>query len=529
MDPRDYEPMLEARRAFQERFSVIPAAYSLDGRTFAFHAPIGIDLQPGRYVRLDLPHGQPLIGQVLETAIEQLESAEVQIDNAAQQGISVPGMSFGEARIRLRRNGMQGSGVILGRADGTPAGDLPPFDDVGITPAPAEDVAHLFAMASGARPMVTVGRVALPDGVVPGTIDPTGFNRHTFLCGQSGSGKTYSLGVVLEQLLLHTDLRLVILDPNADFVHLNALRDPDKAGEAGARYRERTRDLAIYRAGSVAGDERPLRIRFSDLPPADQARTLQLDPLACREEFHAFRQTVQAFGDAPFDLADLRRATSESLSTAARDVTLRIANLGVGEWGVWARTGESSLADLLDVSWRGAVLDVSRFAHSIERSVVALATLRHFWSQRERRHPVLLVIDEAHNICPAEPEDAIQKAATDQLVTIAAEGRKYGIYLLVSTQRPDKIHPNVLSQCDNLMLMRMNSQADLDDLATVFSFVPKGMLAKAAAFRQGEALFAGKIVPAPRLLQVGGRLSAEGGADVPTSWVRVAREDSSPA
>ena len=43
------------------------------------------------------------------------------------------------------------------------------------------------------------------------------FNRHTFWCGQSGSGKTYALGVVLEQVLAHTSLPLVILDPNADF------------------------------------------------------------------------------------------------------------------------------------------------------------------------------------------------------------------------------------------------------------------------------------------------------------------------
>ncbi len=51
------------------------------------------------------------------------------------------------------------------------------------------------------------------------------FNRHTFWCGQSGSGKTYALGVVLEQLLLNTRLPLLILDPNADFTRLPETRD----------------------------------------------------------------------------------------------------------------------------------------------------------------------------------------------------------------------------------------------------------------------------------------------------------------
>ena len=40
----------------------------------------------------------------------------------------------------------------------------------------------------------------------PAVIDGSRLNRHTFWCGQSGSGKTYALGVVLEQLLLHTEL-----------------------------------------------------------------------------------------------------------------------------------------------------------------------------------------------------------------------------------------------------------------------------------------------------------------------------------
>ena len=52
-----------------------------------------------------------------------------------------------------------------------------------------------------------------------------GFNRHTFLCGQSGSGKTYALGVLLERLILRNRLRVVVFDPNTDFVRLGATRD----------------------------------------------------------------------------------------------------------------------------------------------------------------------------------------------------------------------------------------------------------------------------------------------------------------
>ena len=104
--------------------------------------------------------------------------------------------------------------------------------------------------------------------------------------------------------------------------------------------------------------------------------------------------------------------------------------------------------------------------------------------------------------------------ATRHAMQIAAEGRKFGLHLLVSTQRPQKVHDNVLSQCDNLVLMRMNSAADLAHLTESFSFVPPSIFNEARHFRLGEALIAGKFSPHPTLVRFGARISEEGGADV---------------
>jgi uncharacterized protein len=146
-----------------------------------------------------------------------------------------------------------------------------------------------------------------------------------------------------------------------------------------------------------------------------------------------------------------------------------------------------------------------------------LATL---WRRRADRRPVLVVIDEAHNVCPQKPEDPVTALVTEHAVRIAAEGRKFGLYLLVSTQRPQNVHENVLSQCDNLLLMRMNSLADLGFVGDVFSFVPPRLLERATAFRQGEALVAGKIVSHPCLVRFGARVAEEGGSDIPADWAR---------
>jgi uncharacterized protein len=127
---------------------------------------------------------------------------------------------------------------------------------------------------------------------------------------------------------------------------------------------------------------------------------------------------------------------------------------------------------------------------------------------------VAIVIDEAHNVCPAEPTDSLTALATEDAIRVAGEGRKFGLYLIVVTQRPQKVHENVLSQCDNLVLMRMNSTADLAHVADLFAFVPRGLIDRATAFEQGEALAAGKIVSHPTLVRFGARITEEGGADV---------------
>jgi hypothetical protein len=66
--------------------------------------------------------------------------------------------------------------------------------------------------------------------------------------------------------------------------------------------------------------------------------------------------------------------------------------------------------------------------------------------------------------------------------------------------------------------MRVNSAADLEHIRTVFSHVPATLVQQAAQFRQGESLVAGRIAGDPAIVRFGGRLSAEGGSDVPTSW-----------
>ena len=352
---------------------------------------------------------------------------------------------------------------------------------------------------------LTIG-TRLSDAAVPAQLTAERFNRHTFWCGQSGSGKTYALGVVLEQLILNTDLPMLILDPNADFTRLGQPRpgaDPavaERIARAGVRVLNSTNP----------GGER-LHAQFLSMSFEAKAAVLQLDPIRDAEEYNVL---LHLRADAtPVDNADFLAALRASNDPGKRRLALRIENLQVLEWDVWAR-GAEPITDIVNERPRVTVADLGGFAHPAEPKVAALAVLEDLWQKREQRRPLLIVIDEAHNLCPPNPRTEVEQALTEQIVQIAAEGRKFGLWLLLSTQRPTKIHINVLSQCDNLGLMRMNAPRDLAELAEVFGFVPEEMMAGAQAFRQGQALFAGGFAGEPMLVQMGQRLMQEGGGDV---------------
>jgi uncharacterized protein len=399
--------------------------------------------------------------------------------------------------VRIRAG--RGEGIVLD-------GDERPFHDALVQPADPDEVGAWLDRVRPARGVLEVGELALADGVPVG-LDGGGFGRHTFLCGQSGSGKTYSLGVLLERLLMETGLRVVVLDPNSDYVRLAETR-----AEADAAALERFAPLADSIAvRSGVGGPAAIRVRFRELSAALQAAVLRLDPLADREEYAELTGLVE--DESIRSLSDLDHVESKALK-------LRAHNLGVERFGIWpGPEGESLLAELEDPAGpRCVVVDLGSLGTREEQAITAGAVLERLWRRRATREPIAIVIDEAHNVCPAEPSGPITALATEDAIRIAGEGRKFGLYLIVVTQRPEKVHENVLSQCDNLVLMRMNSTADLAHVGRIFSFVPPGLIDRATTFRQGEALVAGKIASHPALIRFGARITQEGGSDV-GGWV----------
>ncbi|HEY9493822.1 MAG TPA: ATP-binding protein, partial [Intrasporangium sp.] len=308
-----------------------------------------------------------------------------------------------------------------------------------------------------------------------------------------------------ERIILRTRLPVVVFDPNSDFVKLNAVRDGVDPAVADA-----LADRAVRVLGPGTGPD-ALRIRFRDMGLRAKAAILRLDPVVNRGEYNALLRLAPALQGV--DAADIPARMREVGGLDGEALAQRVENLGLLEWQTWAY-GHEAATDVIADRPAATVLDLGAFHTGDEQLVVALAVLEDLWARREERRPVLLVIDEAHNLCPPEPEGPLGVAVRDRIIQIAAEGRKFGLWLLLSTQRPSKVHRGIVSQCDNVTVMRMNSPGDLAELADLFGFVPRAMLAQSARFRQGEALIAGGFVAMPSIVRVRDRITPEGGIDV---------------
>lgn len=185
--------------------------------------------------------------------------------------------------------------------------------------------------------------------------------------------------------------------------------------------------------------------------------------------------------------------------------------------------------DTLLSSWIGGsrpitILDVSGLPPEVLELVVgAMLTLIYealFWGMNlavgGKAQPLLVVLDEAHRFLPSGANSSSSRICQ----RIAREGRKYGVGLMVVTQRPSDIDSTILSQCGSMISLRVTNAADR---AAVSSTVPDdlgNLTALLPSLRTGECLILGDALQIPSRVRVSKAPSRPVGDDpkLPESW-----------
>ncbi len=131
-----------------------------------------------------------------------------------------------------------------------------------------------------------------------------------------------------------------------------------------------------------------------------------------------------------------------------------------------------------------------------------LFSLKVWQSVTEREaSPVLLVCEEAHRYVPNSGA-AQYEAAQEAIRRIAKEGRKYGIGLMLVSQRPSEVEATVLSQCNSWIVLRITNESDRDHVRGVLPDSMIGLTKMLSGLRRQEAIFVGQAAMLPSRIMV---------------------------
>lgn len=116
-----------------------------------------------------------------------------------------------------------------------------------------------------------------------------------------------------------------------------------------------------------------------------------------------------------------------------------------------------------------------------------------------RKNPIHLILDEAHRYIQKNTDYIIKENIFEK---IAREGRKYSLFLIISSQRPSELSDTVLSQCGNYIIHRIQNEIDMKYIYSVLPYFSPEYINKIKQSTPGEALIFGNCVPMPLQVQV---------------------------
>lgn len=342
------------------------------------------------------------------------------------------------------------------------------------------------------------------------------FQRHASILGSTGSGKSWTVALLLERASNLKFPNIIVLDMHGEYTPLT---DPVNGFAQGFRIAgpgdlEKPADNVIFLPYWLLNRDEMLSMILdrSDQNAPNQASRFTMHVRELKEvtlQTESKRDVLKTFtvdSPIPYPIDDLVARlndddTRKGVGAKGQDVK--------GEWEGKLTRFVSRLRTKLDdrrygfmfqppmaaqsYGWlatqlgrllgsdnanRGIkIIDFSEVPSDVLPVVTGtFARLLYdvqFWQRPEKRTPFSLICDEAHLYLPVRDDaDAVAKQALATFERIAKEGRKYGVSLVVVSQRPSDVSRTILSQCNNFLVLRLTNDADQ---ATVRRLMPESM------------------------------------------------------
>ncbi|MGE7469898.1 ATP-binding protein [Bosea sp. NPDC003192] len=354
-------------------------------------------------------------------------------------------------------------------------------------------------------------------------------SRHFAVLGTTGVGKSSAVALMLRKAVAaKANLRVLILDPHNEYAHAF----PDNSARIDASTVDlpfwlfRFEEFAdiVFRGRPPLEDEAEIlreviavaRSRYRVTSAHDMARDLGSSVLK-RPLDSSARKPGEAGGAAelaaPYRLADLFAAIDELIGLhevryprlTLRALRVRLETLyGDPRYGFLFAHANSMetiapvISQIFRVPHRGRPITVFQLAglpaEVVNAVASSLARLAFDLAMASRgSYEILLLCEEAHRYVPQDP--ALGFAPTRQAIArIAKEGRKYGAYLGVVTQRPGELDPTILSQCSTVFAMRLGNDRDQEIIRAAIADASASTIAFLSSIGNREAIAFGEAV-----------------------------------
>lgn len=358
-------------------------------------------------------------------------------------------------------------------------------------------------------------------------------STHLAILASTGSGKSYTAGVIVEELMMpHNRAAVLIVDPHGEYDTLSSV-------ETDPRFSD-----GAYRPEVKLFTPERVRVRFSSLTEADIKYLL---PEGTSEKMlHYLSQAYRRLATSErgerglWGYHDLRDAvTAEKYgeedgrsgggnASSIEGLLWRLDNRFDRPGSIFSDNEHIPLKELFRPG-RCTVLQLSDIEQNEQQVIVAtllrrvnkarVSTVRGEADPATDAHlpyPVFALLEEAHRFAPA----GATVVSTNILKQILSEGRKFGVGIGLITQRPGKLDQDVLSQCMTQVIMRIVNPIDQDTVAKSVEGAGRQMLQELPALTKGQAVISGVGVNTPVMCRVRERITRHGGEtfDAPSEW-----------
>ena len=302
--------------------------------------------------------------------------------------------------------------------------------------------------------------------------------RHLSIIGMTGSGKSYLLGLLCEELA-RRKAAILIIDPHNEYIPL-------------AQTLPRETRRMLYSVGTATGlntytlDVKEISTHdFQHFTGMGPGSTSIVETVIQGLRENTPQYTIQDLLNKLDARAKRGQPSEKAAATWARNYIQTLANtgmIGIREPPIREMVGANQMT----------VIAMSGVRERIQQFVATSILKRVFDARKHQKiPPLLLIVEEAHRFAPSG-ETASSSA---MLRTLAAEGRKFGVCLVVVSQRPNRLDATVLSQCVTNIVMKIKNPMDLTSIRESAENVTDDLLGELPRFERGEALVMGEAFP----------------------------------